>query len=341
MALIYFFGLSLNDKQMNGYVNSKDIIDNFDRRTWIPRYQRDRVMNSRKIFQLKQLFENNEPIRPIMINFIGEIEKHGKEAVLDGEFHIIDGQQRTLALIETKRTDIKIPVELYLNLSMDEEIDLFHQQKRATPLTFGDLAKSTHGLAGDLIRRWLKDKGANYPIRIVANGKQEGINLSLAVPIFHWCYCKIQDGTSRVAPITGRSALTFLATERAEKDLQLADFAMRNVLATYVRLFGEYDFRAVVYIRPWILAVTHVIIDNFLDRSGKVSLGKMEEKLAKSADLLKNAHVKEVLLAGGNQAMHLVYNEIIHFLNHKKRAGNLLPTNRDLYAIQHAHEASA
>lgn len=167
--MLYFDGVKIAADYMTGVVSSDELIEKFSE-SWIPHYQRERVLNKRKINSLKAIFLSGGKIDSIKINRIGEYAKEGRQAIISGSFRVIDGQQRLWALKESGAKGLKIPVELYLNIPEPEEIKLFHQFNRdPSKLTFGELAKSTGGSFASVVSRVIKDKA--YPVRVNVNSR--------------------------------------------------------------------------------------------------------------------------------------------------------------------------
>lgn len=326
LDMLYFDGVKVSDNYMTGRMDSTELIASFDNKSWIPFYQRERILNTTKINKLKEIFKNNEHIDCIKLNFMGKYDYDSKsqEAVLHGRFHVIDGQQRLWALKESGATNIKIPVELYLNLNIDEEIKLFHRyNKEGTNLTFGELAKSTKGSFADIMRGLNKKK--DLPIRVTINNNKLGLPMSAA--------CMLVFGISRVlegSPIKGRSSgkrlLRFLEEAHSERHTQITEFIFKQMTKEYVETFGEFDSRSTVYKRSFFIAWNKVILDNFLQNTGKFEFGKFDKKLKIiGTTVVRNSRVLEIVHgSGGDQSMVDIYNKIVETFNHKLKHGRLL-----------------
>jgi hypothetical protein len=324
--LIYFSGVSLRPDQMSGFISSDQLIDKFNK-SWIMWYQRGRVPSQQKIMGLRSVFTSKGHIDSIKINLVGELtlDKKRGDALLQGEFHVIDGQQRLYALKESGVRDMNMPVELYLNISMTEEVKLFHQfNKDQTKLKFGELAKSTSGPFGDSVRALLNRKDSlAMPLSI--NGSPTAINLSTFCPMVHCTHRRIFRDFKITNQSAGKPLLSFLADASIPKDeVAITMYAARNVVAEAVNLFGKYDSKATAYRRSFFTAWYMVVIHNFLNGSGKVDYGKFKAKMKDVGDkVLLNARVREIVKVGGEGAADFIYDVIIEHLNHKLKDGRL------------------
>src|ERR1019366_95685 len=185
--LLYFDGVVVvANSRLTGTILSDDLINSF-RKSWVPPYQRERVPSTKKINSLIDIFRNNKPIEAITLGLQGtyDFDKKSGDGILEGDINAIDGQQRLFALQDSKATGIKVKVEIYLNLPRDEEISLFHQlNKDGTALTFGDLAKSTPGSYGDVVRWLLKSKN-QLTLPTSVNAGKGGVHLALLAPLLY------------------------------------------------------------------------------------------------------------------------------------------------------------
>lgn len=328
MALFYFYGVSVGESRMNGYIKSGELIDGFDK-TWLPQYQRERVHSKSKINALIDIFKKNKPIDSVKLNFIGKHDLEDTEAILDGKFHIIDGQQRILALRDSGMRDIRIPVELYLGISYDEEVKLFHQfNKEPTKLKFGELAKSIPGKYPDMLRRLLRRKEAEIPITI--NSKANGLGLALVCSLVWIIHKKMNDNLITEHILVGNKLLDFLAKDFDDKTVQMTEFALNNLFDIYFDVFGSFDMKSTCYKRGFIVPCMHVMINCFLRNDGKFYFDKFDQKVKAFSDLLKNSRVKELVAHGGDSAgIAEMYDIIIEHLNHKLKGGHL-PYLRDI-----------
>lgn len=340
--LLYFNGVAVAKDSMTGVISSEQLIAQFGS-NWIPAYQRGRVLSASKIRALTEIFKNYGPrkIDSIKLNIDGDctIEKKTGEAILEGTISVIDGQQRLYALKESKVTGILLPVELYINLPVEEQIKLFHQfNKEGTQLSFGELAKSAIGPFSEPLRALLRRKTTAIPLSI--NGNRHNMGLALFCPITHQCHRRLFRDVQLVAQSSGKSLLKFLEAPTPDHEVNLALYAAKNILAASVDIFGTYDNKATVYHRSFYLAFASVIINNFMESSGKVNFGKFKTKVKEIPEVLAmNAQIKEIVRGGGSGVVELLYNEIIDHLNFKLKSGHLLRTNEIRQSAQAIEQA--
>src|SRR5690606_137385 len=139
-------------------------------------------------------------------------------------------------------------------------IRLFHQfNKDGTRLTFGELAKSTQGTYGLILQRLLKPQ-SRLQIPLTINGNKYGLALSVIAPILHYAHVKLIDGVTLQYFIHGKSLLKFLENDFEEKDAQKVEFAFRNILNEYTRIFGAYEHRSLAYRRGMLHAFCKVVL---------------------------------------------------------------------------------
>lgn len=320
--LYYFYGVSFGQDRMIGFINSKELVLGFNE-SWIPHYQRERILRRKKINTLIDIYKNHKPIDSVKLNLNGKVQKgDDNDMILDGEFHIIDGQQRLCALKDSGVLDYKVPVELYINTSIEEEIRLFHQFNSAgTKLTFGELAKSYQGPMADMMRAQLRNK-KTMPIPLAVNSTRMGLTLSSYVPIVLWVSRKMKTGATLESVPASKRCANFLQEEHDQDHVMMVDYAVRNLLKNHVELFGDYDPVAISYRKGFLLAWMHVLINNFLTKLGTIDFEKFKAKLPALPGLLRNAHLREMLNAStGNHA--LIYNSIIDHFNYKLKGGHL------------------
>lgn len=321
-ATFYFFGVKLGDDRRVGFIQASELVKHFGP-SWIPYYQRERVQRREKIIALTDIFKRGAPIDSIKLNLIGTVDQDGKEALLDGDMHVIDGQQRLWALKESGATDYKMPVELYINLPMEKEVELFHQfNDKGTDLSFGDLARSYAGPVADLLRRLIKSK--RTPIPMIFNNPKLGLNPSMMAPIMYLSYKKLmQQLTLKGIPSAGRLK-QFLQMNEETFSVELLEFAVRNLLQKYVDLFGSFDHRAACYRRSVFLAWNHVVINNFLTPMGKIDFGKHAKKAEQAPSILRNSRAIELFSTGGTATEIELYDLFIEHFNYKLKGGLLL-----------------
>lgn len=323
--LLSFEGVAVSSDFLVGTIPSRELIAKFGK-SWLPWYQRDRVLSTKKIASLKEIFKANKKIDSIKLNLLGQHtvgKKHG-EALIEGEFHVIDGQQRLWALQESNVLDIRIPIELYLNIPMPEEVRLFHQfNNEGTDLSFGELAKSAQGELADTVRAYLKRKNA-MAIPISVNGNRDTIGLPRLCPVMYRSHRKMFRGVFVKSGVQGKILLRFLEAPIDKSEVAMLMFAVKNILQVTVDLFGSFDKKATAYKRTFFQAWTVVVINNFLSDDGKVSYGKFSGKVKEIPDkVINNSFVREVVKTGGESAFSLLYDEIVKHLNHKLKSGHL------------------
>lgn len=313
--LIHFDGVKVAKDFMTGIISSDELIDNFSE-AWIPAYQRDRVMNKKKIESLKEVFLTGGKIDSIKLNLVGEYLKDGRQAILSGHLRTIDGQQRLWALKESGARGFNMPVELYLNIPHDEEVDLFHQFNRdSSRLTVGDLVKSTRGTFGQMVSgRVLKDK--SYPIRVNVNSRTNGISLSQYGSLLYLVHRHIYLKTDMVKMPTGKRIIGFMEDEYPAHEAQITEYGARTVLSAMVKIFGSYDSKALAYTRIFMSAFSNVVVSNFMTDTGQIAFGPFKLKALELRKLLSNARTRELLTSNTEG---LLYNEIVRFFNYKMK----------------------
>jgi hypothetical protein len=309
---------------MSGRLQSKDLVKNFSK-DWLPWYQREKILNKSKINRLKEIFVKGDHIDAIQLNFIGKYDYDERkcEAVLNGKFNVIDGQQRLWALKETGVLNRAIPVELYLNLPIEEEIKLFHRYNRdGTKLTFGELAKSTTGSFADLVRKLLKSK--SMPVTITVNSNKVGVNLSVTCQLIFYIQRTLA-GRDVKTRATGKRLLRFLSESHPDRNVLMVEFVLKKLMEEYCRVFGDFDAAATAYKRIVFIVWNIVMIDNFLTTEGKIDYGRFETKIEEAAKrLIRNSRLLEIVGTNGGEAVvPEIYNMIVSFLNYKLKNGLL------------------
>jgi hypothetical protein len=312
---------------MTGTVSSKELIECFGKH-WIPFYQRERVMRAKKINSLIDVFKTGGKIDSIKLCLLGEYEYDPKAevAVLDGKFIVIDGQQRLWALKESGATNLRIPVELFINICEEEQIALFHQFNRdQTKLCFGDLVKSTSGSFSEALRFLANPKRGELAIPLTTQTAKHSIGMALFCPVMFQVYMFIYKNLRLSSTNKGGKLLEFFSETYPKSEVAMTSFAMQNIMKITTDMFGTFDQKATVYRRPFFLAWCAVIINNFLMKTGKVELGKFESKIRDMPNRLgNNARIKELVRSGGDGVVVEIYNEIIDALNHKLHRGHLM-----------------
>lgn len=318
----YFFGVNVAKDRMVGYIESSDIIRGFDQ-SWMPAYQRDRILKPKKVNALTKIFQTGAPIDSVKLNLIGNADVTGEEAILEGTFHVIDGQQRLWSLKESGVANYRMPVELYLNLPYDREVELFHQYNTAaTKLTFGELAKSCSGPMADSLRATLNNK--KYPVPLSVNSPKLGVTLSVFAAVLHWCHRKLIMGERRTSVNSGRGLRSFLEESYEPKEIQTVEFAVRNLFELHVKTFGNFDVRAMAYRRGFMLAWFQVIVDNFLQPTGKIDFGAFKDKAKSIPHIFNNAAFREVVTKTSGDSLEFIYDMIIEHMNWRKKGQKLL-----------------
>lgn len=336
---IKFDGVKVKENSMTGTILSDEIIDNFDK-SWIDWYQRGRVMRSAKIKELTNIWKNNGDIGSITLNLIGDYIVEEDEGLLEGTFHIVDGQQRILALLDANARGFRVKVELYINLTEEQEVGLFQQQKKATALSFGDFVKSAQGSYADVTYKLLKKK--IYPIPVVVNPSKCGVAFGVVCPIFHVVHKKIIDRLDLKELRQGKQLLSFFENVYDSKDVEIVEFAVKNIFESFVSIFGEFDNRARAYSRGFHLAWCAVVTKHFLTPTGKVDFGKFNNRMYDMPDILfTNSAFLELLRCSTTANIFDMRREIICYLNHKLQSGRLPVPARQAYSDNSEEEAAA
>ena len=339
--LLYFTGVRISENQLSGFITSDQLVKKFDK-SWLPYYQRERVGRAKKISSLVNLFKAKGKIDSVTINVVGEFNYDGRknEGILEGPFHVIDGQQRLWALQESKVTDLNIPVVLYVNLSDADAKLLFHQlNKEATKLTNGELAKSADGVFGVAARDLMRKKGSTA-IPISINGSVTTLGLNLFGALLYTIHRRLYRDLKIMRAAHGKSLLQFFEDKTyPENEVRMTIFAARKLLEQAVLTFGVYDSKATPYRRSFFHAWCHVIIHNFLLENGSIETGKFRVKIRDiQSKLVLNAQIRELVSMGGDGAVDLLYNRVVDHLNHKLKGGHIPRTDEIVHsekALQH------
>lgn len=331
-VLIHFDGVSVASDFMTGTIASRDLIKHFDR-TWIPSYQRERVMSKRKISSLVGIFKEGRKIDSIKLNLRGEIceDKKTGDAILEGMFSVIDGQQRLFALRDSGADHLRVPIELYLNIPLEEEVRLFHQfNKEATKLKFGELAKSTQGEYGKLVQKLLRPQ-TRVDIPIVINGGKTGMGLSVIAPLIHYIHKRQIEEVHLQDLLTGKNLLKFLEKPFDANTVMRVEFALKNVLSEYAKIFGNFDHRALAYRRAMLHAFTKVAIREFVEPTGKVDYRKFKKRIYEIPSMfMKNSVVMEKISQGTQEATIDLEIFLIEYLNRHMKHDQLKVPARTL-----------
>jgi hypothetical protein len=310
----------------SGYICSREILKHFND-SWIPEYQRDRIENKSKINALKEIFTTNQKIDAIKLNLIGEVEGGGTNKTLRGKIHAIDGQQRLYALKESNVEDYYIPVELYVNLKVEEEADLYYRfNDKGTKLNFANVVLSFYSPLGELLRQVTEDK--RFPLPIVKQGNK-GINVQTITQVLYWSFHKLQ-GNIRVSR-TGSGHLKNFVNDTEFKnkhDVDFLYFTVKNLAQSYVDIWGTFDLDALAYKRNIFLAWCHVVISNFLQPNGKVDFKTFKAKAYAAPKLLQSSKVQQLCGKLSDETTEMLHDIFMVEFN-KKRRGKL-PTLMDL-----------
>jgi hypothetical protein len=324
---MHFDGVRVAKDYMTGVISSAELVEKFNQ-TWIPFYQRERVMRKKKINALKAVFQTGGKIDSIKLNLIGDYIKEGRQAILSGTFRTIDGQQRLWALKESGVKNILIPVELYINIPEQEEVKLFHQFNReASQLLLGDLLKSTSGQFADWGRRVVKD--SSYPIKVNINSRATGINLGLYASILHMVHRRLLLKTYMRQAASGNHLITMFEAELPIRDVAMTEYGVKNILKHTVQIFGEYDSKALCYTRRFFLAWCLFVTRYFMTDGGVVSFKKYQTKIETLPNLLNNSRMRELLNSGSPDQRDIIQKLVEHF-NYKNKRNILPPFEVDL-----------
>lgn len=313
MSLVHFVGTIISENQRIGFIKSGDILSNMDEK-WIPSYQRERVDNRNKVLGIMAMYnERPNEAPPVRISFTGKIEADKKEAILDGKFSIIDGQQRLLALRDSGNKNVSVAVQLYINIAVGDEVRMFQAQKHQSKLTFGDYANSLNCPAGAWLRKWLTKN--TLPIRVSANPSANSLGLNLVCAIYRYCYRRMIDKTNVKTSVHGKGLISFLENLQDDKTkLSLVEYGLSNILKEYLRIFGEFDPRAAAYKRSFMLACCHLFVDAFITDSGHLNFGIHEKKTNAIPEIFRSSKMREMIT--NNERESTIYDEIVDFINH-------------------------
>jgi len=291
---LIFQGVCRNDRLV-GVINSSDLIEGFDRKVCIPPYQRARVEKKVKISELKQIYKEDREMDVVKLNVReGDLREmaSGKTKII-GQYYVIDGQQRILALIDSKVKDLDIPVQIWMGLTYDEELRLFNQfNAKPTKLTVADMIKSYNSPLSDLVRRVLKSR--MYPIRMSLNQATKGLTVTSYSTLLCLVHKKMVDGVRRTHCPSSTSLKSFMEDSRpSEAEMRTIEISMRRILQAYVDVFGDYSHGTLVYKRPFFLAWTHIMVDQFLQPGGTIDFGPFKAKFNRVQSLRTNSVVME------------------------------------------------
>lgn len=327
---IEFRGVVTKDNELSGVIKSSEIIANFDEK-WIPKYQRQRLKNSSKINSLKKVFVEGKSINAVQFQFKGKILKVKHDPTLmqlDGELEVMDGQQRIYALYETGVENYLLPVQVYINRQVEEEVEMFHRFNSGTPLNLADFMLSFNGPMAKFMQRQMKKTGKNDPnfIPLSRTGNQSGINVGMGGILLYWCHHHLLGvEPQQILPRT-KILKTFFQDEGiTELETKHAAFAYQNLCTTFVNFFGEFDHSASAYKRGFWLAWNLLLVRNFMDRTGHIDIKRFKAKAQTiKTDIFDRAKFKEIKLGFSDESIETVYDLLVRHFNFKLQKGHLL-----------------
>ena len=316
--------------EIAGWIESGELIQEFSE-SWFPPYQRDRVQRKKKIHELKETILAGESLPAVTLNLVGKVRAVTDGFNFEGDIHVIDGQQRIRAMIDTGKKDYLLVVTAHINLDeKDEKLKFIKLNTKGTKLPFGYLTRALDGPGADLIRRLLKRGVAAVPISV--NDRSKGITVSWLAPIVHMIYKRLVDKTTRIKYATTSEVTKFLSDESPKERLSAVEFATKNLLAEYAKIFGNFDSRAQAYARGIFLPVTLVMIHNFITSEGKFNYKSFRTKIEEAPHkFLNSSFLRQVITsAGSNNGGEIVYAEFVKYLNRGNQEKNRLPLLSDL-----------
>jgi len=323
---LFILGERTPDKStIVGWVQSREIIDQFTRDVF-PAYQRDRVNRKKKINDLKNVINRGETLPAVSLNLIGSVRKVTDGFNFEGDVHVIDGQQRICAMVDAGKPDYLLCVQAYVNLPYEVEVKKFQDlNTKGTKLPFGYLVRSIVGPSAELVRKFAR-RGVS-PLPIAVHDRKKGITFGWLAPIVQLLYMKLMQRKVRLKYANSAEVASFLADGSSDGRLSVVEFATRNLLSEYARIFGSYDHKALAYSRSMFMSIGLVIIHNFVTREGRIEYRGFRAKMNNAADFLSNAYVRQLVTAGGSGGSNdLVYDEFIRYLNRGCRYENRLHT---------------
>lgn len=327
---IEFMGVVAKENELTGVISSSEIILHFSD-AWIPGYQRQRLKNSTKIASIKDVYINKKSINAVQFQFKGKIiqsKANPTKMVLDGELEVLDGQQRVYALYETGIEDYMLPVQIYINRDVEEEVEMFHRYNAGTALNLADYMLSFNGVMAKFIQRQMKKTGKNDPnhIPLSRTGNASGLAVGSGGVILYWCYWHTiaLEQPGRIIPRTKNLKNFFQDEAITESECRLAAFAYQNLCNLFVEVFGEFDHSASAYKRSFWLAWNLLMIRNFMDRTGHVEIRKFKTKAqAVKSELFGSAKFKEIKLGFSDESIEMIYDMLVRHFNHKLQKDHL------------------
>lgn len=310
-------GVAEHDR-LSGFIKASEFKKNWEPETLFQWYQRARVEKKRKIESLKETFKNNGRIDGITVNLIGDFEDKGDgKIVLKGALHVVDGQQRLCALVESD-CDYSLPVVVHYNLTMEQEVDLFEKLNRTqTKLSTGEHVNTCKGPFADRFREVLNS--SRYPLKVTLRGSAGGLSASAWCALLHWAHHRL-NGVRFSQQVSGGNLVKFMEKDVTETESNKAAVVVRRLLEKFVEIYGTYSPESIAYTRGFMMCWCHVVINNFVTSSCSLDTRGFEGKLD-MRKLLHNSYVRELI--GGSTTHPLLYDAMVKHLNHKKRTERL------------------
>lgn len=280
-----------------------------------------------KISELRELFKSGGDVDSIRINVLGDVVREGKYYLLDGDFHLIDGQQRMYALKDVGVRNLNIPVELYINLDLEEERQLYEQfNMKQSKLTSGEAIQASSGPIADHLRKMKKRR--SMPIKVTTNPTTGSLGMSQVVLILMQIAKFHEDGLTPPGGIDGggrRAAGQFLRSEKHAKKLMQYDYTMRKLMEMSVEIFGGYSSKLPQYKKGFLYPFYSVVLNNFVNQNGNIEVDKkFSSRFDNIGKVACDGHFNHTVKGTiGAAARRIAYDFIIKELNAKMRSGRL------------------
>lgn len=317
MKTYKFNGIELKKGYFVGLIYTGDIIKKWNEDELFAWWQRLKINKRDKILSIQKIYENNQRINPVVLNFKGSILKEQKmNFKLKGDFTVIDGQQRLRAIYEGK-IDTWIPVEIHLNLSLKEELEYYTTLNHSTALTNGDLIWAQDTFLAKMIRKESVSK--KTPIKINRKGRRGGLSLLVYTPLLQMIYTKIILN-KEISLTSGRPLVTFVQSVDDKKKAILLIKCLRKLLQFYVDEFGLYHPNSLSYNRVFIIAWFKVMINNFINEKGeinfKINKVDFEKRVKNTANMIINvSKTREFIKANADSQIKELHNLIVSYIN--------------------------
>lgn len=310
---VYFKGIFGGDGSAMGYIKGSDIRTNFGK-TWIPEYQRERILSKSKVKALVDVWRSGKKMDAVKVNFLGTpklVDASTSLYLLEGGFNTVDGQQRLYSFRDSGVVDRWISTELYHNLSIEEEIDMFRRYHKGTGLKFGDFIKSAQGPLADIIRYFLRNGVSDVPVTV-----NNGINLALVAPIMRMAHSKAVRRTRIKTFRADPATFAFIENDKIDQGhANLIKHAAENLFRAYSDVMGTYDKKAVAYKRPIFMAFMHLLVNEFLTENGSVDFRRFKAKVRSVPQILDSSYMKQEVNKSSRTTNPSIYNEFVEFLN--------------------------